>query len=372
MEPRLLKNLLILTKLSIIIAVLLTAYLVCYCLLPYLGKVVKCLLEYLLPLLAAFLLALLIEPAVEKMQRSLRLSREIAVFLSLTALWGGGVLILLAVIGRLTSELSQLYRYLFNYSGWVEEEISRWIQKIQEIYLSFNLPAPVREILMQNLDYVVLEARDIIQASFAALVKFIADLPELAVIFLLATAGAFFISRDKEEIIRLLLRWTSPENGLKLRRLAGEMGGMLLGFLKAQMLLLLLTTAIAVCGFFLLGVKYAVTLGVVAGLLDIVPVLGPGMLLVPWLLLQFALGNWAFGCGLLILYGIMIIVRQFVEVRLIASTVGLHPLAALLSIYIGFKAGGFWGVILALFLLLVLKLLYKSGIISGNACQARI
>lgn len=372
MDPRLLKYLLILTKLCIVTVALFATYLLCYHLLPYAGKVMGHLPAYFLPFFIALALALLIEPIVKKLQKHLRLSRGIAVFLSLVALWGGSFLVLLVIAGKLAAELIQLCRYLSNYSGWIGGEITSWAQKIQELYFSLNIPLAVKEDLLQNLDSVIWGMRDLVQSSVNTLVKLLSDLPEWIAIFLVATVGAFFISRDKEKIIDFLFRWLPQEKVKKLRQLVSELGGALLGFLKAQMILLSLTAVITIGGLSLLGVNYAVTLGIIVGFLDIIPVLGPGMVFVPWILLQFAFGNLAFGCGLLILYGIMIIIRQLVEARIVAQSLGLHPLGTLLGLYIGLKAGGFGGMILALILLVAVKAIYKSGMLNGNAHPTQV
>jgi sporulation integral membrane protein YtvI len=126
------------------------------------------------------------------------------------------------------------------------------------------------------------------------------------------------------------------------------------GYLKAYLLIMLITFFEVFIGLSILKVNYAFILAIVIAIVDILPVLGTGAVLVPWAILAFIGGNAPLGIGLIVLYGVTLIARQIIEPRIIGSTLGLHPLMTLASVYIGLKllglAGIFIGPILALLL----------------------
>lgn len=101
-------------------------------------------------------------------------------------------------------------------------------------------------------------------------------------------------------------------------------------------------------------------LSALIALVDALPVLGTGTVLVPWALVSLLGGNWKLALGLAVLYGVIWLVRSLLEPRLIGSRVGLPPLAALLSLYVGFQAFGVAGMILAPLLAVLVRQLWSA------------
>ena len=113
-------------------------------------------------------------------------------------------------------------------------------------------------------------------------------------------------------------------------------------------------------GLLLLRVDLALVLSALIALVDALPVLGTGTVLVPWALVSLLGGNWKLALGLAVLYGVIWLVRSLLEPRLIGSRVGLPPLAALLSLYVGFQAFGVAGMILAPLLAVLVRQLWSA------------
>ncbi len=96
------------------------------------------------------------------------------------------------------------------------------------------------------------------------------------------------------------------------------------------------------------------------------PLLGTGVVLIPWAVVSFFIGDMRLGMGLLILFGVSSLVRQFTEPRLLGAELGLHPLVSLLAVYAGWKLFGVWGMMLAPFGALWAKALIRK---KGEAGQ---
>jgi predicted PurR-regulated permease PerM len=102
-------------------------------------------------------------------------------------------------------------------------------------------------------------------------------------------------------------------------------------------------------------VPYAVLLAAFIALLDLLPIIGVGTLLIPWGIIAAATGNLALGVGLLALHAVIILIRQFLEPKLLGKQLGMHPLLALLATYAGLKLFGFWGLMLLPGALMILQ-----------------
>ena len=96
-------------------------------------------------------------------------------------------------------------------------------------------------------------------------------------------------------------------------------------------------------------------------LLDALPLLGTGTVLIPWALVRMAAGDVALGLGLLGLYGAAALIRNILEPKLLGAQLGLSPLLTLVAIYAGWRLGGFWGMLLLPMGAMVLSQLWQSA-----------
>lgn len=126
-----------------------------------------------------------------------------------------------------------------------------------------------------------------------------------------------------------------------------NMRSALLGWLKAQLKLAAITWAIVGTGFFLLKIPYGILWAALIALVDAVPVLGTGTVLVPWAVIEFLQGDMTRGIGLLVLYGLALVTRTVLEPRLVGKHLGLDPLWTLAAFYMGFMLWGVGGMLFA-------------------------
>ena len=108
--------------------------------------------------------------------------------------------------------------------------------------------------------------------------------------------------------------------------------------------------------------KYIFTIGIVVGILDILPILGPGTFFVPWIIWALISGDTKVALSLLIVYIIISVVRQFLEPKIIGDNIGLHPLATLISLYVGLQLGGVIGMIMGPVLVVIFIACYRAGV----------
>ncbi len=117
-------------------------------------------------------------------------------------------------------------------------------------------------------------------------------------------------------------------------------------YLRAQLCIMALVTAVCVAGLFILKIPHAFGIGLAIGFCDALPFLGTGTVFVPWGLIGLLLGNYKIAAGCLFMYLICSFIRQILEPRLVGRRLGVPPLAVLMSIYIGLQVYGGSGVVL--------------------------
>lgn len=119
------------------------------------------------------------------------------------------------------------------------------------------------------------------------------------------------------------------------------------GFLKAQLKLSALCYLILLCGFLLLKIPYAPVWALFTAVVDSVPVLGTGTVLIPWSLVCFLQGDHPQAIGLLVIYATAFLARTILEPRLVGDQLGLDPLMTLVALYAGYQVWGFGGMLLS-------------------------
>ena len=113
--------------------------------------------------------------------------------------------------------------------------------------------------------------------------------------------------------------------------------------IRSYVLIMLLTFAELSILFSLFGIEHAVLKATLIAVMDIMPILGTGGIMIPWAVTSLVLGYTRLGLELLLIYGIVTVVRNYVEPRIVGAQLGLHPIITLVSMFIGLRLFGFWG-----------------------------
>lgn len=175
-------------------------------------------------------------------------------------------------------------------------------------------------------------------------------LPRLLLSAAVFAVSLFYLYFDGDAALAPVLRLLGEERTARLRALYARIRSALGAWLRAEMLLSLLVFAELLSGFLILNLPHALRTALLVALVDLLPVLGAGAVLVPWGILSLFAGDVFRGVGLLVLCGVMAVVRQFAEPRLVGRTIGVHPLWTLLAMLSGFcllgAAGGLFAPIL--------------------------
>lgn len=128
-------------------------------------------------------------------------------------------------------------------------------------------------------------------------------------------------------------------------------------YIRAYTILMAVTFLELAAGLWLLGFSYVLPIAATIALVDLLPIIGSGTVLVPWGVLLLCSGDLAGGAGILFLFGVIAVVRSVLEPRIVSGQLGLHPVATITAMYAGLQIGGLAGMLTApIVVLAVLRL----------------
>lgn len=334
-------------------------------------------LPILLPFLLAWLLSLAVRPIVNKLAGRKKLPRSLLTFLLVLLFVGLAVLGIVKGCERAVTELGRLMEGLSQEDSAVSRglaELSGWMNSLSE-----HLPIldrfsehPDFEAFCAYLDSTVRKGAESALAALgqsvpSAIMSVVGQLPSVLIFVTSWLLSCYYLSADPEkpgERLEHLLpeAWqgTFYVWRVKLQKA-------LTRYLKAYVILSLLTFGEMFLGLSILKMPYAFLLAGIIALVDFLPLLGAGTVLVPWAVVCLIMGQGGTATGLLILFGIHTLLRQILEPRLISRELGLHPLTSLVAVYAGWSLFGVGGMIVApLGVMIVKELLWGRGIGQGH------
>lgn len=315
------------------------------------------LLPLLLPFVLAYLFSWWAEPAVAALGRRTKLPRWLrsslcvtVLFAMLTAgLWLFGRVIwteFVRLVRQLPDLLRQLQPAFDSIRGWLTGLARRAPQ-------GFAGPA------VRWIEQVFADGGLFLQGLYGFLSSFVSRvvtaLPRLVLTAVTSVIATYMTSAALPELKSWLRRRLPAPWPDRLRTLRTRIHGALGGWCKAQLKMMLIVFALLTAGLWLLRVDFALLFGGLIAILDALPVLGTGTVLIPWALISFLQDNTSLGFGLLVLYGLTAFARTALEPRLVGRSLGLHPLLTLMAFYVGFRLFGVPGMVLLPLLAIVVK-----------------
>ena len=321
------------------------------------------LLSYVAPFFVGLVIALIINPLVNLMVTRLKMQRWLASLISLlvfiATLSSIGVWIVMLLFRQVVSffETAPLLfsEFLVDANVWIDE-------------MSEHLPEgwyiPDIEGMIVAAGSAFLDGGIAGQA-----IGFVGNVPMLLINLILTLVSAYFFVADRDVIFdtvrRACPKWIMHQWGITKVGLTRA----IVGYFRAQAILMVMIGALSVLGLLILGNPYALLFGLLFAILDFIPMLGPAIVLIPWALYSMFIGSYSLGFGLLILYGAQTVARQVLQPKIMGDQMGVHPLAFLMSMFVGFRIIGIIGFIVGPSLLILFKAvkeadqdaLYRAG-----------
>lgn len=243
-----------------------------------------------------------------------------------------------SILERVRTIFDSLCQWLgrfFNCDGsYVEALLISWGEKARE---NMNMRVP-----------------DLLKAMGIPVVKAAAT---FIIVFAVAVIGAILLIKNKEAIDSQIRK---SDFSREISEVTAKICQVVGCFFKAQGLIMTVVAFIISIGLFLSGNKYAVLIGIIVAVMDALPVLGSGTVLVPWAVIDVFLGNYKQAAILAAVFAACAVSRELMEARLMGTGLGINEFYMLMATFIGMNLFGIWGIILGpLGLILVLEILYQ-------------
>lgn len=127
------------------------------------------------------------------------------------------------------------------------------------------------------------------------------------------------------------------------------------GYFKAQIILMIMTFIIFSIGFVIIDAPYSLLIAFIIAILDILPVIGSGVIMIPWTVISLISGNSDLALGLAIVYVVATLIRQIIEPKIMGDKIGVRPLYTFIATIVGMMVFGPIGVILGPLIAVVIK-----------------
>jgi len=305
------------------------------------------------PFVAAYVMARLARPAGVFLSRLWRMKEKTGCTLYAIFLCVSGAVIITLLSGKLMSEIKDLILLIPEYASDALEMIRRLVEllplpesntTIMEILTGMvgdaasqlgNKAAGVFTSVVQSFPSGIL-------AVFAFVLGFIyltSDLPGIA-------------SGVREFVPRRAMEWIDGW--------FGELSGAIFAYLRAYLIMFSFTFVLLAIGLWVIGAGNSFATALIVAMIDALPVLGCGTVLIPWAVWEFLSDRATMGIGLIAIWLIVYVMRQVIEPKLIGKMSGAHPFIALVFLYVGWKIGGVGGMLASPVILLALCQIKRS------------
>ncbi len=324
------------------------------CIAAYIG--IKFLLPVILPFLIAWSVAFMTRRPADFMAEKLHMPRKLwRAFLSLAVMLftvGGAIYTVIKVAGEAFNFLNSITS-----DGKFIDMLNRGLDYILGFFgnasQSAELEEKIAEAALNFITGLLGDAASVVGSAAGAV-------PGIVLFILITAISTVYFAIDLENVNKYIHSVLPKRANDWLMKFKSSSVKVLIKYIRSYLLIMLMTFAVMFFGLSLIGVKYALLMALIIAVLDLLPVIGIGTVLIPWGIFMLIAGESRIGIGLLILYGFGMILRQIIEPRIVGKELGIHPLLTLVLMYVGYSFLGLFGLLLIPVFTVILESFFKK------------
>lgn len=321
------------------------------------------LIRFFFPLIIAWIVALIANPVIRFLEKRIRIMRK-----------HGSALIIVLVLALLCSLMYGIAAFSFNQlSSMVKElpalyaSVTENLQQIaQTLHSKFHFFPEKIQLFAGNkefsLDEYFMKAWETLDSdTFSKVGSVASSVIDFIVYAVLTILASYFMTVEKENISAIVRRHTPQGVQDFWNKVIGICKKAIGGYFKAHFKIMVVIFFITVIPFSFMGISYSALLAVLIAVVDFLPFFGAGTILGPWAVYLLLTGSYRYGIILIVLYLVIMVVRQFLEPKLIGDSIGINSFQILIFMLIGFRLGGMLGLIVSIPAGMVLLACYQEG-----------
>lgn len=333
------------------------------------GMIALCYYGFLItyPFLIAWLFAYMLNPLIRFLEQRWKLQRNLAVITVLLLLVSMIALILYVFVTKIIVESWQITSIVQNQiAEWREHaEAYFYSDAFQQLLIDLNKSfhwVNVKPLLSTYTSTIAGAGTLLVTYLFTYLKIAVLFLPKLAVITVVIMVATLLISKQWNMIAAKSATLIPVRVRQSLDVIINDLRNAIFGYMKGHIILSAITAFVFFLGLLVLRVEYALTIAIIGGVVDLIPLVGIPAIIVPWALFAYLDGNVWLGTGLLIMWPIILVTRHAFEPKVYGTSIGLHPLLLLIFLFMGLKLFGIIGIFIGIIILVVLTALHKAHV----------
>lgn len=336
--------------------------------------VVPKILQLFMPFIIGWFLALLANPPVRFFEEKLKIKRNASAVLVVVFISTGICFFMYMVWNRLLIEIPDLLRILPKLWKDMEMEFVGIAKKWDEIVSAFP-----EEVVKKASDFgesigaevgVIIGEFSVSTAD--AVSDFARNIPGIMIAMIMCLLSSYFFVAQKDYLSNILKKIIPPSRMQECVLLKQTTVDVFVGYLKVQLKIELWIYLIIAGGLLLLKVRYGYLIAIIVALLDMLPVLGTGTVLIPWTLFEVLKGDYMYALGLMVIWGVSQLVRQIIQPKIIGDSMGMAPIPTLIHLYVGYKLAGMIGMLVAVPFGILVKSMNAAGFFDNSKISIRI
>lgn len=319
---------------------------------------------WLMPFVFAFGVAFVTKPLTNRISRTLHVSRKPVAAL-VVALFYGTIGVLVAALGvqLVVSVRSWAVDLPYLYESKILPAVSYTYNNLLSMVENLNPEiAESLEVVANNMEDEITSLVTNISGTLISKISQMAlSIPSMIIGVIFAVIGSFFIAMDYYRITNFLVGQFNPKNQEIIMDAKNYLVTSFFKIITSYGAIMCITFVELIIGFRFIGIERYVLLAACVAVMDIMPVLGTGAVMIPSIVFNVLTGNYRMALSLLAIYLIITVIRNIVEPKLVGHRVGIHPVLMLISMFIGGTVLGPLGIIVMPFMMIVIKNLNDTG-----------
>lgn len=330
---------------------------------------------YLYPFWIAYVLALLFNPTVTYIETNFKFSRLWATLMTILSFFILFIFIFIFISFFIFEEtlliLEKLPSYIDHLLSFIEIVINNTISYFNDNILSifYTLPMSqqtlIKEYVSNILTYLSDGISQILNIFIINLTMIITSLSYSITVSLIIGISLFFILKDWQQINAYFKKMVPSSFLLPIKQFTYYFKKAMVGFIKGQIIIASISAMIIFLSLVIFKIEHALTLALLSFFGDFIPYAGLGVIFIPWIIYCFLMSHYLLTIKLALLYIVLIIVRQFIEPKILASSIGISPLITLIVLFVSFSKWGFLGIVLSPLLLITISSAHHSGLLDN-------
>lgn len=329
---------------------------------------------YLYPFLISFIIAGSLQPIITYLEQKHHVQRKQASHIIILFLTTLCLCFLFSSLYYLVTELNHIKELLPSAYKKINDFT---IEYIQTVFIPNYEKLKIFIPILPSLDLVFFEnsltqiteklsnSQHIIISKFVSSFSFIiTSISQTAIILFFMFVSTYIMTKDFELIVSFFKRLMPSKSKSYILDFISYCKHSIVGLLKANFILAFITSIVAFICFLFFNINHILLLTFIIFIIDLIPYIGIGILFIPWTLFSFLNADYVSTIQLACLYISLIIIRQFLEPKLIATHLRIHPLIALLILFIAYQQFGVFSLIITPILLIIISALYHANFFS--------